>query len=80
MKNLKEYYNWYMNQILNKGRSPTYDEIGKHFKFSKEYARLVMMEMANEGYLIKMNRRKWRDAYALRINPLIKWQKQKKKN
>ena len=73
MKNLKQYYNWYIDQIINKGRSPTIIEMGKKFKFSKEYARLVMMEMAREGYVVKLNRRKWRDAYALRIIPLIEY-------
>lgn len=71
MKNLKQYYLWYIDQILNKGRSPTDIEMGRHFKFSREYARLVKMEMAREGYVVKLNRRKWRDSVALRILPLI---------
>jgi len=75
MKNLKEYYNWYISQILNKGQSPTITEMGKHFDFTREYARLVMMEMAMEGYVVKLRNRKWRDCYALRILPLIKYVK-----
>ena len=73
MKNLKQYYNWYMNQILNKGLSPTITEMGKHFDFTREYARLVMMELAMEGYIVKLSNRKWRDCYALRIGPLIEY-------
>jgi len=78
MKNIKKYYTWYIDQIINKGHSPTIIEMGKEFNFSREYARLVMMEMAMEGFIVKLPNRRWRDCYALRIMPLIETCQKKK--
>jgi len=49
-------YHFYTNHILEKGAPPTLDQIGKHFRFTREYARQALDKMEKEGYIFRLKR------------------------
>ncbi len=69
----KELYKWYVDSIFHRGRAPTYNEVGIHLGVSVERARQLLNRLAKDGYFVKLDKRYWRDIYALRITPLIEY-------
>ena len=52
----KKIYSFYLNFLFRKGRCPTLEEIGKEFNFTKSRAGQILKKMAEEGYLLKLDR------------------------
>ena len=73
-KTNKKIYSWIVDYLMKNGEMPTYEEIGKRFHFSKERARQKLLQLQDEGYLIKVGR-KWRKGYTFTSAAIFKIKK-----
>lgn len=53
----KEIYAFYLTQLVKTGKSPTLEEIGAKFGFSRARAGQIMERLAKDGYVVKLARR-----------------------
>lgn len=72
----KKIYKWYVDFNFHKGKAPTIQEIGEHFGVTRERARQLLEQLVENGYLIKLPKRKWREVYSFRVLPLIEYLKE----
>lgn len=73
-KRAKKIYQFYVDFLAQKGRSPTLEEIGNKFGFSRARAGQIMARLEREGYVIKI--RKYHRPYL--PNPIVAFGKRKK--
>jgi len=52
----KKIYQFYVDFLFKNGRTPTLEEIGEKFKFSRIRAGQIMERLAEGGYLLKLKR------------------------
>ncbi len=60
-ENYHKIYKFILNELKDKGKVPTLQEIGNEFSFSRENARQILTRMEKKGYLmpIKSHRRRY---------------------
>jgi len=50
----RKYYQFYLDFLVKNGRTPTLQEFGDKFGFSKERAGQIMAHLRQNGYLLKI--------------------------
>ncbi len=51
-----EIYQYYLSYLMDHGKPPLLEEIGKKFNFTRQRAHQVIIAMEREGYIVKTDK------------------------
>jgi DNA-binding IclR family transcriptional regulator len=51
----EEVYKFYLDYLMENGKSPTSSEVARHLEVSRERARQILERMVEVGYLLKID-------------------------